>query len=164
MKILFHLLMLSFTASCTLGGSPDERGEYAKQFPTTPLANQVCQMDRDCVVSKYRDGNCCPTACHTRLQTFHQDTYKILRAHQSSICVEGQYTCPLDACPPADTPTEARCIEGYCMLVSPPKAAKLSGGRLGKAAKASKHKAKRNALKYKGGKQQPGKRKVQKRP
>jgi hypothetical protein len=166
MKILFQLLMLSFTAGCTLGVSPDEDGEYTKQFPTTPLANQVCQVDDDCVLTSRRDGSCCDANCGQKY-VFNNDTYERLQAHQGDICAEGTYGCPTAKCKTPIPRYSAKCRAGYCQVIKVPKTTKSTraeSGKQGKAAKASKRKTKRKALKYKSGKQRPGKRKVQKRP
>jgi len=159
---LFLTAILS--SACGFGSYPDNDGSYRKQFPTTPLSNQVCQVDEDCVLTARRDGSCCDATCGKKY-VFNNDTFERLQAHQADICAEGKFDCPMAECVPASTTKAAKCVEGHCQIVETPKlakaakAAKIKKGKLGKGGK-----AKSKAPKQKGGKSKAGKRKAQRRP
>ncbi len=154
--------VLTLAAGCGFGSYPDKDGEYAKQFPKTPLSNQICQVDEDCRVTRYRDGSCCPEPCNKEPHVFNKDTFESMRAHQKEICKDADFTCEVNQCTQLDIQRNARCTDGHCTIEKTrPEATDGKTKKLGKN-KAQKAKAKRN----KPGKTKvrPGKRKVQKRP
>jgi len=143
---------------CGFGSYPDKDGSYSKQFPTTPLSNQVCQVDEDCVATAYRDGSCCPDSCAATLNIYNRETFDRLQAHQAEICADGEFDCLKKNCKPLTYTQEARCVDGHCTII------KTDPEPTGKQKAAKAKAAKAKAPKQKGGKRKPGKRKVQKRP
>ncbi len=164
-----------FAASCGFGSYPDKDGDYAKQFPTTPLSNQVCQVDEDCKITRYHDGSCCPEPCNKEPHVFNKDTFERMRAHQEEICKDAEFTCVVNKCSRLNYTLTPRCTDGHCTIEKKGRdstrgktqkggEAKSGEAKSGKAKSGKAKSGKAKAGKRKAGKQRPGKRKVQKRP
>ena len=144
------------TMACGFGSYPDKDGNYTDQFPATPLSNQVCHEDGDCVATPYKDGSCCPDNCSAQFNVFNKETYERLRTHQKDICSDGAFECDPGTCEPLNYDQKARCTDGYCTIE------KISFDSPALNTKAGKRKAgKRKAGKRKAMKQKAGKRKSQ---
>ena len=105
--------------ACGFGTHPDENGLYTPQFPKTPLSNQVCEEDRECVITSKIDGNCCGDPCGES-QPFNLSYYDTLSKHQKDICSDATFTCPDAKCPQKATKTVARCVNQRCAAVDEP--------------------------------------------
>ena len=144
---------------CGFGSYPDKNGSYTNQFPTTPLSNQVCQEDKDCVATPYRDGTCCPDTCQPELNVFNTDTFAQLRAHQEEICAEGAFECAtVSACELLPYDQRAVCSEGYCRIERYGHHSKPPKGKADKAKAKGQKAGKRKAKKQKAKKQKASKR------
>ena len=150
------LLVLTalLTTACGFGSFPDEQGNYSNQFPKTPLSNQICQVDSDCVITPYHDGSCCPKTCNEEPHVFNKDTFETMRAHQKDICKDLNLRCPKTKCSRPLFDRVATCTEGHCTIE------KVWPERTKQKAKAP---TKSKGAKKKGGKRKGQKRKGQKR-
>ena len=108
--------VLTLAAGCGFGSYPDKDGEYAKQFPKTPLSNQICQVDEDCRVTRYRDGSCCPEPCNKEPHVFNKDTLERMRAHQRDVCKDRILRCQKPKCSRPLFDRVATCTEGQCTI------------------------------------------------
>jgi hypothetical protein len=122
MNPLFLSALSLLLSACFLGTYPDRDGKYDKQFPTTPLSNQVCQVNADCIVSEYTDGSCCSRPCDALPTVYNQDTYDRMRAHQKDICKSDDFSCTEPDCVESTATLFAACTEGHCALVKTPPA------------------------------------------
>jgi hypothetical protein len=105
--------------ACGFGTHPDAGGRYTPQFPQTPLNNQVCETDLECMVTRRRDGDCCGNACNNS-QAYNLSSYEALLAHQNDICPSAEFECPHVKCEARISKTVARCVNQRCVAVEVP--------------------------------------------
>ena len=114
------LLALFMLQACSFGSRPSTDGSFSRLFPKTPLSNDLCLHDQDCVVSDLTDGNCCPEPCDPPANLFHRDRLSKLKAHIQQICEPDTFECTVAECVEPTVRYEGRCIEKRCVRIEVP--------------------------------------------
>lgn len=76
----------------------------------------ACTEDADCVLTKWRDGSCCPSLCSAKF-ALNAEFSERLAGMREQWC-DG--ACPVARCAKPTERYEARCVEDSCVVFSQP--------------------------------------------